>query len=148
MAELPNWVYDIIGEIQEQDRTHPKLFFTSGAFEGYRQYDWCVCRLLEKVPDDVKRESAVIREYVRKVTKEDQPQGRPPAGDKTEPSHSTTIADEGVQHNTGCACPDIDVSVPGEGSHYSTVKGWDPHCPLHSQPDPDRPTDRIYKAAG
>jgi hypothetical protein len=33
-----------------------------------------------------------------------------------------------------CSCPDIDTSMPGERPYTSSVKGLDPHCPVHGRP--------------
>lgn len=62
-AEPPAWVYDLVIELMDQEEVHPKLFFTSGAFEGYAQYDWCACMALKKVPADVMVKAAAIRAY-------------------------------------------------------------------------------------
>lgn len=63
MAEPPNWVYDLVIELIEQEELHPTLYFTSGAFEGYRRYDWCACVPLKNVPRDVVEKAAAIRAY-------------------------------------------------------------------------------------
>ena len=68
-APLPAWVYDLVIELTEQ-REHPKLLFESGAFKGTRQYDWCPCNALERVPADVREAAAAIRSYKRQTAKE------------------------------------------------------------------------------
>jgi hypothetical protein len=67
---LPSWVYDMVIELHEQQQVHPTLYFTSGAFEGHQRYDWCSCRLLDRVPPEVRREAAAIAAYVAERDKE------------------------------------------------------------------------------
>jgi hypothetical protein len=62
-AGLPKWVWDILADLIEEEDMHPKLFFTSGGFEGYRQYEWCPNRVLVKVPPEVRDAAAVIAAY-------------------------------------------------------------------------------------
>ena len=66
---LPNWVYDLIAELEEQT-DHPELLFTSGAFEGTAKYDWCPCNALNRVPAEVKDRSRVIAAYRREAEKD------------------------------------------------------------------------------
>lgn len=98
MAELPAWVYDLVGEVQHQEEVHPKLFFTSGAFEGYRQYDWCSCQLMRHVPTDVQREARFIRSYLRRVTPEDQSFPGQRAGDSNSAENAGSTAEDGDEH--------------------------------------------------
>lgn len=79
---LPSWVYDLVIELQEQQRVHPMLYFTSGAFEGHRPYDWCSCQLLDRVPPEVRREAAAIATYVAQRDKQ-------PGTDADEPTLPT-----------------------------------------------------------
>lgn len=65
MADLPNWVYDLVGDLITQREVHPILLFESGAFEGTRKYDWCPCTSLEKVPEDIQGKALAIRDYQR-----------------------------------------------------------------------------------
>lgn len=71
MAEkLPNWVYDLVNELEEQRNTHPKLLFESGAFQGTRVYDWCPCGAIERhVPATVLDRARVIAGYQREASK-------------------------------------------------------------------------------
>ena len=71
MPELPNWVYDLVNQLREQQDLHPRLLFESGAFEGTRQYDWCPCDALKLVPDEVVDKARVISEYQRHAEKAD-----------------------------------------------------------------------------
>lgn len=101
MAELPNWVYDLVMDLQEQERTHPKLMFTSGGSDGYQQWDWCACMALEKVPADVLGHAAVLAEYLRGVTVHQLPPSRdgvsPSTGDNEDVDPSR-IAGSKVVH--------------------------------------------------
>lgn len=63
MNDLPNWVYDLVADLLDEEDLHPKLYFTSGAFEGYRRYDWCPAKPLARVPDEVKTAARVIQGY-------------------------------------------------------------------------------------
>ena len=63
MSEPAAWVYDLVIELMDQEEVHPKLFFTSGAFEGYAQYDWCACLALKHVPKEVLDRAHAIRTY-------------------------------------------------------------------------------------
>lgn len=62
-AEPPAWVYDLVIELLEQEELHPTLYFTSGAFKGYRKYDWCAANVLSKVPPEVVEKAHAIRVY-------------------------------------------------------------------------------------
>jgi hypothetical protein len=73
MAEaLPNWVYDLVNQLDEQT-SHPRLLFESGAFEGTAPYDWCPCAALERVPEDVKERARAIAAYRRESEKDKEP---------------------------------------------------------------------------
>lgn len=74
---LPTWVYDVVIELLEQ-QDHPKLFFTSGAFEGHEQYDWCPCATLVRVPAEVRREAAAIAAYLASTQRDKEPGADPP----------------------------------------------------------------------
>ena len=75
MAEtLPNWVYDLVAELDERT-DHPRLLFTSGGFEGTAQYEWCPCNALNRVPDEVKDRARVIAAYRRESEKDKEPAG-------------------------------------------------------------------------
>jgi hypothetical protein len=65
MSELPRWVWEIVADLLDQEDEHPKLYFTSGAFEGYRQYDWCPQAVLAKVPLEVRQGAEAVRSYRR-----------------------------------------------------------------------------------
>lgn len=64
MPDLPNWVYDLVNNLDEQE-LHPRLLFESGAFEGTRTYDWCACTALRIVPEDVRAHARAIAAYKR-----------------------------------------------------------------------------------
>lgn len=66
---LPSWVYDLLIELQGQ-QDHPRLLFTSGAFEGYAQYEWCPCAALRRVPPEVLREASAIAAYLSSTQRE------------------------------------------------------------------------------
>lgn len=69
MAEpLPNWVYDVLGNLLEQQSVHPRLL-ADYAFGGIAAYDWCPCRPLDFVPDDVMDRARAIAAY-RKAEKD------------------------------------------------------------------------------
>lgn len=72
MTALPNWVLDVIRDLIDQEN-HPKLLYTSGAFEGTAKYDWCPCNTLGKVPADVVAQARVLNDYLR-ASKVDWPQ--------------------------------------------------------------------------
>lgn len=63
MSELPKWVWDLIADLLDQEDSHPKLLFRSG--EDYKQWDWCPCIALDKVPDHVKATARIIAAYRR-----------------------------------------------------------------------------------
>lgn len=68
MGELPNWVYDLVNELEEQRDVHPKPLFESGAFQGTRTYDWCPCGAIERhIPADVLDRAQVIARYRREA---------------------------------------------------------------------------------
>lgn len=68
MPDLPNWVMDLLIDLEDQSAVHPKLLFESGAFTGTRIYDWCPCQALEKVPANVRANARAIAAYRQKAT--------------------------------------------------------------------------------
>jgi hypothetical protein len=70
MPELPNWVYDLVAELEEQRELHPKLLFESGAFEGTQVYDWCPCKALDSVPSPVRDRARAIAAYKNEADKD------------------------------------------------------------------------------
>jgi hypothetical protein len=70
MTELPNWVYDVVMDLQAQ-QSHPKLLFTSGGFEGTAKYEWCPCMALGFVPAEVKAKAAAIAAYRREAERDE-----------------------------------------------------------------------------
>jgi hypothetical protein len=36
--ELSRWVWDLLADLIDEERVHPKLYFTAGPTEGYRPY--------------------------------------------------------------------------------------------------------------
>lgn len=73
MAEpLPNWVIDLVNQLEEQT-SHPTLLFESGAFEGTRKYEWCPCQALDLVPNDVMDRARAIAAYRREAEKDKEP---------------------------------------------------------------------------
>lgn len=73
MTELPNWVIDLVNELDEQRELHPKLLFESGAFEGTQTYDWCPCTALKRVPADVLAQARAVAAYRREADKDKEP---------------------------------------------------------------------------
>lgn len=73
MTEYPNWVYDLVASLAEQQDEHPKLLFESGAFEGTRVYGWCPCKALDLVPTDVQDRARAIAAYRRDSDKDKEP---------------------------------------------------------------------------
>lgn len=65
VGDFPPWVWDLLADLVDEEREHPKLYFTSGAFEGYAEYRWCPKVVLDKVPVDVRLAAEVIAEYRR-----------------------------------------------------------------------------------
>lgn len=66
---LPNWVIDLVNQLEEQT-SHPKLLFESGAFVGTARYEWCPCQAYELVPADVKDRARAIAAYRREAEKD------------------------------------------------------------------------------
>ncbi len=66
-TDLPAWVYDLAIDLIDQHEVHPKLLFESGAFKGTRQYEWCPCVALERIPQDVREKARAIRSYKRQT---------------------------------------------------------------------------------
>lgn len=66
VSDLPNWVVDLVNELDEQQNVHPKLLFESGAFEGTQVYDWCPCKALERhVPAEALERARAVAAYRR-----------------------------------------------------------------------------------
>jgi hypothetical protein len=65
MTDLPNWVYDVIIELQRWNDEHPNLYTSTGGTEGYFRTEKCGCEALGMVPDEVRAEAKVIAEYLR-----------------------------------------------------------------------------------
>jgi hypothetical protein len=74
MSELPRWVWEIVADLLDEEDEHPRLFFTSGAFEGYRQYGWCAQAVLAKVPPEVRAGAEAIRSYRRPQDRAEDPE--------------------------------------------------------------------------
>lgn len=72
-TELPNWVYDVVMDLQDQEQTHPVLLFQAGGMPAPAKYDWCPCAALEKVPANVRVKAAAIAAYRREAEKDKQP---------------------------------------------------------------------------
>jgi hypothetical protein len=50
----------------------------------------------------------------------------------------------------GCTCLDIDITTSGDlavGIARRTIKGLDPDCPVHTEPDPTDPAVRQHRTA-
>lgn len=62
MTELPNWVYDLVMDLQEQEAIHPPLYQV-GITGGWIRRDWCPTNALEKVPAEVQQAAEAIRGY-------------------------------------------------------------------------------------
>lgn len=68
MAELPNWIYDVIIELERWRDEHSKLYAQFAGSNEYQAVDDCGCRPLDHVPPDVLAQAHAIREYLRGVT--------------------------------------------------------------------------------
>ncbi len=66
MTELPNWVYDLLIDLQHQRDVHPAWMFQSGGMAEPAQWDWCQCSALQLVPLDVQVKAEAIAAYRRK----------------------------------------------------------------------------------
>lgn len=73
MSELPNWVYDVVMDLLEQEDVHPKLLFQAGGMPEPAQYDWCPCAALHKVPRNVRVKARAIAAYRREAEKDKEP---------------------------------------------------------------------------
>jgi hypothetical protein len=67
MPELPNWVMDLVMELQTQEDVHPELLFQAGGMASPAKYDWCPCAALYKVPPGVRQKAAAIAAYRREA---------------------------------------------------------------------------------
>lgn len=86
MNDLPNWVYDLVMELEKQREVHPKLYMDTS--RGFVPADWCSCALLEMVPPEVATRAQAIREYLRNVMPEPagEPDGSPDSRADTGPA--------------------------------------------------------------
>lgn len=66
MTDLPNWVYDVVIELQRWADEHPKLYRYM-AENDYQPFPDCGCEALERVPEDVRERAKAIRAYVSDV---------------------------------------------------------------------------------
>jgi hypothetical protein len=64
MSDLPNWVYDVVIELERWGYEHPKLFAQYAGSNEYQKVDDCGCHALTMVPDEVRAAAKVIRAYV------------------------------------------------------------------------------------
>lgn len=64
MSDLPNWVYDVVIELQRWSYEHPKLYAQYAGSNEYQRVDKCGCEALQLVPEEVLAEAKVIRAYV------------------------------------------------------------------------------------
>ena len=69
MSAFPNWVYEVVGQLAEQQDTHPVLLFKD-SIEGTRQWNWCPCMALKLVPKEIVEEAVRTREERRKAEEE------------------------------------------------------------------------------
>jgi hypothetical protein len=65
MTDLPNWVYDVVIELQRWNYEHPNLYTSAGGIEGYFRTEKCGCEALELVPENVRQWAIAIRDYQR-----------------------------------------------------------------------------------
>lgn len=68
MTDLPNWVYDLIIDLERWRDEHPALYAQYAGSDEYRKVEQCGCSPLDHVPDEVLARARVIREYLRSVT--------------------------------------------------------------------------------
>lgn len=71
MTDLPNWVIDLVMELQREESVHPELFQMVPG-RDYVHYEWCPAAALWFVPDDVKATAVAIAAY-RRQTQHDKP---------------------------------------------------------------------------
>jgi hypothetical protein len=64
-SELPVWVWDMLIELEDQRDSHPELLFQAGGMPKPERYEWCSCRLLDRVPPEVVEHVWAIRDYVQ-----------------------------------------------------------------------------------
>lgn len=83
MAELPNWVYDVVIELQRWSDEHPKLYFHRYDSQ-YVTPEGCGCEALNHVPGEVKAIALAIAEYRRQAERD-----KAPAVDLTEGGQSS-----------------------------------------------------------
>jgi hypothetical protein len=68
VSELPNWIYDVIIDLERWRDEHPKLYAQYAGSDEYQTVDQCGCQPLDHVPPNVLAEAHAIREYLRRVT--------------------------------------------------------------------------------
>ena len=70
-TELPNWVYDVVRELAQQEAEHPELLFRASGQPAPAKYDWCPCATLAKVPPEVVAHARVLNRYLEQIPRED-----------------------------------------------------------------------------
>lgn len=75
MADLPNWVLDLVADLLDEEDNHPKLladmYVTAAGKHQVVQYSWCPAVPLKRVPDDVMTAARAIQGYRPKPTQDD-----------------------------------------------------------------------------
>jgi hypothetical protein len=70
MEHFPNWVYNLVGNLLEQEDVHPKFYRRTPDGMGLEAHDWCPMTALNLVPGDVKEKARVIQEYKREAERD------------------------------------------------------------------------------
>lgn len=69
MSGLPNWVYDVIMDLMDEEDTHKayqvEAFNLATGRHELMRHDWCPLKPLALVPDEVKTAARVIAAYRR-----------------------------------------------------------------------------------
>lgn len=63
MGDLPNWIYDVVMQLQKWGDEHGNLFMLR--YDGAYIPETECCRALGLVPDDVRKHAAVLANYKR-----------------------------------------------------------------------------------
>lgn len=67
MGELPNWVYDVVMNLLDEEDAHAKymveVYSMAEGKHVLKQHDWCPAAPLALVPDDVKAHAVTMTRY-------------------------------------------------------------------------------------
>lgn len=67
MADLPNWVYDLVMDLQRWEDEHPTLYAQYAGSDAFQKVSECGCGALKRVPADVIDQARTLREYLRQA---------------------------------------------------------------------------------